>query len=148
VAFAEYSNPCRTGEHPALLPQALLWTPSPQHYPKLFLDDLKQFSLTGNAERCTFGLAFQPQKTPLTSFPKCMVAYSRKLKETILHHCQFAFLQRPLLCAQVDYTHHMCFFSSILIHRQTKYLKHLSVEKALLESPDPGTFKMVICVCL
>jgi hypothetical protein len=27
-------------------------------------------------------------------------------------------------------------------------LKHLSVEKALLESPDPGTFKMVICVCL
>lgn len=31
VAYAEYSSPCSSGEHPACLPQALLWTPSPQH---------------------------------------------------------------------------------------------------------------------
>lgn len=111
VAFAEYSSPCSSGEHPACLPQAFLWPSSPQHYPELLLDDLKQLSLIGNKEMCTFELAFQPQKTSPTSLSKCMVAYSRKSEGNHSPSLPVCFsADNPAICAQVDYTHHMCCF--------------------------------------
>lgn len=78
VAFAEYSAPCSSGEHLALLAASLPLTSFPSKLLRTLLDKLRPLPRYENTEAYTLGRAHCPWKTTLASLPKCTVAYGGK----------------------------------------------------------------------
>lgn len=126
VAFAEYSAPCSSGEHLALLAASLPLTSFPSKLLRTLLDELRPLPRYENTEAYTLGRAHCPWKTTLASLPKCTVAYEGKSDGPHSPPWPVCFpAENPTVSTQLELYLSMCCFFSPHIQRNKIFETHI-----------------------